>query len=208
MLKATKFLFHALLGALSFMALSASTAVSQETPTPTVTPQRVWTVSEILRERSPRPIGKRRIRYCQGHRFKPCVCWQDVAREMKYRPAVAECGGNAAVILRGKYLNIFSVVVRDDSNRDRWPASGFNGCTPEVAQSISPPASCSAFKVQERFRIEDRGRGAEVHCLGAPGYSDLFKRVVRVTGKLGDDPKGTNDPIVRWCLRSPTKPLN
>lgn len=187
--------------------LASSNALSQETTPPTPA-QRVWTVSEILRERSPRPLGRRKIRYCQSHRFKPCVCWQDVAREMRYRPAVAECGGNAAVVLRGKYLDIFSVVVRDDANRDRWPASGFNGCSPEVATAKSPPASCSAFKVQDRFRVEEGGRTVEVHCFGASGYSSLFKRVVRVTGKLGDDPKGTNDPLVRWCLRSPTRPLN
>ena len=88
--------------------------------------------------------SKKKINYCQGGRFKPCVCWQDVSKDVSYRPSVEACGGNAAIITRGRYLNAFSVVVRDRDNKDRWPVSGFGGCSFALANAASPPASCSA----------------------------------------------------------------
>ncbi len=151
---------------------------------------------------------KKKIRYCQGGRFKPCVCWQDVHKDVSYRPKYPACGGNAAVLTRGKYKGIFSVVVRDNQNRDRWPESGFNGCSIDTAQSVSPPASCSAFKVQKILYEDKKGQIQRVNCLGAPGTSKLFKSVVRMTAKISDAPGTTNDPLARWCLRSPTLPLN
>src|SRR5688572_19091896 len=72
-----------------------------------------------------------KIKYCQGGRFKPCVCPAYVHKDVSYRPTYKACGGNAAILLRGKYLAVHSVVVRDSENRDRWPATGFGGCTDE-----------------------------------------------------------------------------
>jgi hypothetical protein len=120
---------------------------------------------------------------------------------------VAECNNNAAVILSGKYKNIFSVVVRDTENRDRWPESGFGNCTP-YERDVLALNKCSAFKVQEKFRIGAGRKAAMVHCLGASGYSALFRKVVRMTAKLEDVPGSSEDPLVRWCLRRRRLPLN
>jgi hypothetical protein len=152
---------------------------------------------------------RERVKYCQGGRFKPCVCWQDVSKDLLYRPIYEGCGGRAAIIGRGRYLTAFSAVVRDRDNRDRWPVSGFNGCTFSVAQSEAPPARCSAFKAQQRFtEVTPEGIRQTVHCLGASGTSRLFKRVSRVTIKLSDRPNSTEDPLARMCLKSPKEPLN
>lgn len=170
---------------------------------------RVWTVAEILSAKR-RDKPRKPINYCNGGRFKPCVCYYDVAREMQYRPAVAECNGNAGIALTGKYGKIFSAVVRDRENRDRFPeaGSGYGGCTFEEANAVNPPNACSAFKAQQVLRIgsgKDQGR---LYCLGASGYSTTFSQVTRVTAKLADSPDSSNDPIVRWCLRKPSLPLN
>ncbi len=165
----------------------------------------VSTLAEALEARK-QPTN-RKPKYCQGGRFASCVCSQDVTRFAQYRPALKECGGKAAVILSGKYLGIFSVVVRDSENRDRWPASGFGGCS-SYERDILALNRCSAFKVQKRFVVEHEDGDAEVHCLGASGYSTLFKRVVRMTAKLSDVPNSTNDPLARWCLEGPAVPLN
>ena len=126
----------------------------------------------------------------------------------QYRPAVKECDGNAAIILSGKYLGIYSAVVRDRDNRDRWPETGYGGCTPYERDELGLN-KCSAFKVQDRFSVEaEKGGDADIHCLGASGYSSLFARVVRMTVKLADDPNSNNDPLVRWCLKGPASPLN
>lgn len=152
--------------------------------------------------------SKQKIRYCQGGRFQPCVCYQDVSKDVSYRPTYKGCGGNAAILTRGKYLNIFSVVVRDSENRDRWPVSGFGGCGFAVANSESPPNKCSAFKVQKTYFEESDNTEQRVNCLGAKGTSSLFKDVRRMTAKLADVPGTNKDPLVRWCLKSPKSPLN
>ncbi len=170
---------------------------------------RVWTVAEILAEKhTDKP--RKPIKYCEGGRFKPCVCSSYVAREMQYRPAIEECNGNAGVALTGKYGRIFSAVVRDRDNRDRFPeaGSGYGGCSFDEANAVNPPNSCSAFKAQQVLRIgsgKDQGR---LHCLGESGYSTTFSRVSRVTVKLADSPNSSDDPIVRWCLRKGSLPLN
>lgn len=171
------------------------------------TSQKVWTVAEILAERK-RPVTKKKINYCKGGRFQPCVCVKDVAKQIQYRPAVEECGNNAAIILSGKYLSVYSTVVRDGENRDRWPAEGTSNCTSaETALGLN---KCSVFKVQKELGIESETKlgDAEVHCLGASGYSKLFSRVSRITIKLSDSPDSNADPLVRACLAGPTRPLN
>jgi hypothetical protein len=146
---------------------------------------------------------------CQGTRFKPCVCADQVNREVQYRPSITECGKNAGIILYGQYLSAFSIVLRDSDNRDRWPAFGFNGCSKALANSESPPASCSVFKAQKKIRVARRTADEGIlYCFGASGYSPLMRRVVRATVKLRDIPGSSADPLVRWCLNGPTQPLN
>jgi hypothetical protein len=147
--------------------------------------------------------------FCQGGIFKPCVCSRDVPIDVQYRPSVKECGGNAGVMLYGKYLSVFSVVVRDRENRDRWPVSGYNGCSFALANSSAPPARCSAFKVQGKVRV-GAGTADEglLHCFGDDGYSALMRNVVRVTAKLRDIPGSSADPLERWCLNGPIGELN
>lgn len=168
---------------------------------------RVWTVAEILAE--PRKGGGSSEARCGGEfGFARCVCAPNVPGIVRYRPAILECNGNAGAILSGRLVDVFSVVVRDTQNRDRWPAagSGFGGCSFATANSEDPPKRCSAFKVQDRFPIA--GGAAEVHCFGASGYSDIFKDVVRITAKITNDPFSSNDEIERYCLVSGAKPLN
>lgn len=181
----------------------------QDQPEPSDTPAapagRVWTLSEVLSE--PRSGGSGGPASCGGEfGFRRCVCPDQVPSSMRYRPALAECNNNAAILLDGEYVEAFSVVVRDSQNRDRWPVSGFNGCSAELANSDTPPNRCSAFKVQRSFATPDGS--AMVHCFGASGYSILFEDVVRATIKLTDDPNSNDDDIDRLCLISGDLPLN
>lgn len=86
-----------------------------------------------------------------GATARRAVCPQDVPSTVKYRPASSLCGGKAAILLQGPFLNSFSVVVRDSQNRDRWPAagSGYGGCGYTLANSKAPPRRCSSFKAAE-----------------------------------------------------------
>ena len=184
--------------------IPTTSSIPIASPTPT---GKVWTISEILEE--PRKGGFGGSAQCGGEfGFRRCVCAEQVPSSIRYRPAVLECNGNAAAILDGQYLEAFSIVVRDTQNRDRWPAagSGFGGCSASLANSESPPNSCSAFKVQDKFDIANGA--ARVYCFGASGYSDLFSDVVRVTIKLSDDPFSNDDDIDRMCLISGSDPLN
>ncbi len=170
--------------------------------------ERVWTVDEILNE-GLKPKVVPPINYCQGRRFKPCVCWEDVNRDIRYRPSVKECGGRAAAILSGKYRDVFSIVVRDNQNRDRWPATGnFGGCS--QAERDLGLSKCSAFKTQKRIAVQggEDNLAAVVHCFGASGYAKLFKNAVRLTIKIADDPGSSSDPLARLCLRRGDLPLN
>jgi hypothetical protein len=184
------------------LVLISHRAVAQSTP---VT-RKVWTIAEVLDARQFRTIAKR-PKYCQGGLFKPCVCPKDVPSIVQYRPAIAECGGKAGIVLSGKYKDVFSVVVRDRENKDRWPTTGINGCT-AYERDVLALNKCSAFKMQKMIEVEDSRGDASVHCLGASGYSTLFKRVVRMTAKLADIPNSTADPLARWCLKGPVEPLN
>lgn len=184
---------------------NTTTATTSTTPS---SGERVYSLSEILSE-SPNRRTPRKPRYCHGGRFAPCVCPKSVTQHIRYRPTLAECGGNAAAIASGKYVSSFSIVVRDRENRDRWPPTGFNGCT-TYESVVLGKAKCSAFKAQSRFYFgpeKDPDR-YKVYCFGDSGYSDLFKNASRLTVKLADIPNSTNDPIARLCLKSPRRPLN
>ena len=167
-------------------------------------PKKVYSLKQILDVR----VTDTNIapKYCHGGRFKPCVCSAFVPKTVQYRPAIKECSGKAGIVLSGKYRHIFSVVVRDGENADRFPTTGINGCSPiEVSAGLN---KCSAFKTQKVLSTSDSRGGATLYCLGASGYSVLFKRVVRITVKLADNPSSNNDPIERWCLAGPNKELN
>ena len=167
---------------------------------------KVWRARDVLKEK-PDSRHRNKIRWCNGNRFKPCVCWNTSPELIKYRPAVAECGGKAAVFLSGKWMHAYSVVVRDSENRDRYPVQGMNGCT-YYERNVLALNKCSAFKTQKRFRVRDGKREADVFCLGASGYSGLFSDVVRITVKLVDIPNSSSDPLMRFCLKSPRDRVN
>lgn len=194
--------------ALRIFTASAATLIFTAATPAIAQPQskQVWTIKQILAERQPDHEGEAQ-RLCQGGLFKPCVCARDVSKSVQYRPAVKECGGKAAIILSGRYLDVFSVVVRDNQNKDRWPVQGINGCTAEERDTLGLN-KCSAFKVQKSIGVSDRSGDAEIHCLGASGYSSLFRNVTRITAKLQDLPSSTSDPLERLCLAAPDKPLN
>lgn len=161
------------------------------------TPKNTYDFTEIALAASPTPEVKA-PEFCQFGRFEPCVCWQVVPETVSYKPAEPACRGNAAVITRGNFLNVFSVVVRDKENRDRWP-------NPNCETN-----SCSVFKTQKKFVRTVRGVKEKVWCLGAPGRSSLFKNVVRITIKVSDkiNPKTGLKDLRRFCLKSPKAKLN
>lgn len=189
-----------------FILASALSGTCLAQSAPTTSSRKIWRISEILNERQFLAISKK-PKYCGGRVFKPCVCAADVPSIVQYRPQVRECDGKAAIILSGKYKDVFSVVVRDWENKDRWPIEGINGCTP-YERDVLALHRCSAFKAQKVIQIDDLRGDASVHCLGASGRSKLFRRVVRMTAKLSDVPNSTADPLARWCLKGPTLPLN
>lgn len=143
---------------------------------------------------------------CNESVFKPCICARSVPSEVKYRPRLAECGGKAAVIFEGEWASAFSVVFRDRQNRDRYPSSGYNGCTAAEAGGVAPPNRCSAFKVQRRIRQE----GRVIHCFGNRGTDTILAKASRLTVKLRDVPTSSADPLARICLSgfSARLPLN
>lgn len=152
--------------------------------------------------------SRARTKMCYGGIFKPCICPSSVPKSVRYHAAEKACGGNAAVLLRSPYLNVFSVVVRDKENKDRWPPQGANGCTQEETDSENPPNKCSVFKVQKKFTRTVNGKRERVNCLGAPGASSLFARVQRITAKLNDVPGASTEEIKRWCIIRPECGMN
>jgi hypothetical protein len=135
---------------------------------------------------------------CNESVFKPCVCAKDTPPEIQYRPTLGRCGGNAAVILKDEWSSAFSVVFRDRLNRDRFPTSGYNGCTLAQASGIAPPNRCSAYKCQRTIR--NRKTNTYICCFGDKGTSQILSKVSRLTIKLKDVPGSSADPLVRVCL--------
>ena len=144
--------------------------------------------------------------YCNESVFTPCICSGSVPEDIKFRPRLSRCGGNAAVILSGEWASSFSVVLRDRLNRDRYPTSGYNGCTAQQAGGESPPAKCSAYKVQKKIRMN----GKVIHCFGNKGTDSILAKASRLTIKIKDVPGSSADPLARVCLNnySPKVKLN
>jgi hypothetical protein len=136
--------------------------------------------------------------YCNESVFTPCICAGSVPKEIVFRPRLARCGGNAAVVLSGAWAGSFSVVLRDRLNRDRYPSAGYNGCTAEQAGGESPPAKCSAYKVQKKIRT----KGQVTHCFGNKGTDSILSKATRLTIKIKDVPGSSRDPLARVCLNN------
>jgi len=193
------------------LCVSTFAATSVPALAQTSSNNRVWTIAEILAERQ-EPVEIDNPRMCDGQLFKPCVCAADVTKLVQYRPSIAQCGKKAGIVMSGKYLRSFSVVVRDRANRDRYPTifpatgTGYGGCT--LAQAKAGLAKCSAFKAQKVFRVQNENGNAVVHCLGESGYHPLMRGISRMTIKLKDVPGSNLDPLERLCLRGPIRPLN
>ena len=189
------------------MTIGGTTVASAQTKTP----QKVWTVNEILAARQ-EEVKNDNPSMCMGNRFKPCVCADEVTKLVQYRPSIAQCGKRAGIVMSGRYTRAFSVVVRDRDNRDRWPiqfpetGTGYGGCT--LAEAKSGLGRCSAFKVQKIIKVSHPDGDAEVHCLGLSGYHPLMRGISRMTIKLKDVPGSNLDPLERLCLKGPTTPLN
>lgn len=151
------------------------------------------------------------VHYCQGGIFEPCVCWRDVTKDVGYRPSEPRCGKstypgdtayNSAVILRGRMKSSFSTVVRTYMNADRSPYEPALCTYQEFKDGLS---KCSRWKEQRKFM----SKGEMVVCLGASGYSKIFKEITRITIKISDIPDASGQkPLVRLCLRRPWLPLN
>ena len=133
---------------------------------------------------------------CNESVFTPCICPARVPEEVKFRPRLKECGGNAGVILEGEWADAFSVVLRDRLNRDRYPSQGYNGCTLAEASGEAPPNRCSAFKVQKVYRGGDKA----IHCFGNRGTDKILAKASRLSVKLKDVPTSSQDPLARICL--------
>ncbi len=146
-----------------------------------------------------------------GSIFKPCICHDRVPKSIKYRPAVKECGGDAGAILSGEFAGSYSVVLRDNQNRDRVPAFGYQGCSAaEVELGLN---KCSAFKCQKVVKTNSSSvlsGPQQICCFGEPGKNRILAGATRLTIKLRDIPGSTNDPLVRVCLNTfnPKKSLN
>lgn len=182
--------------------------------------RRVYTLVVLLALLSPLPAEAlptlpAECKEFPGSIFKPCTCVEDIPKQIKYRPSLPECDGDAAAILIGPWASIYSIVLRDSQNRDRWPlpGSGYGGCSFELANSDDPPKRCSAFKAARVLRKRKSSiskRPQRIFCFGEPGTSNILEPATRMTIKIRDIPGSNLDPIVRLCLPDfdPDKPLN
>jgi hypothetical protein len=201
---------------LTIIALSLCGTLSVPTTSDAQATKKVWTIAEILEERSDE-VTKNKAPACNNPgapattTIPKCVCPNEVTTLVQYRPSIQQCGKNAGIIVSGRYIKMFSAVVRDKQDRDRWPAKGVNGCSrSQVAAGLG---KCSVFKVQKIIAVDNAGGDAEVHCLGASGYSTLFRDVARITIKPPREAASTQVhpeavKLERLCLNGPDLALN
>jgi hypothetical protein len=115
-------------------------------------------------------------------------CINPPPAEIGYRPSLFECNGNAAILLRGRFRNIYSVVLRRNgakNDRDRFNP----GCA---------LAKCSPFKVQKTIELPDQ----EVNCLGDTGFGTEIGLANRISIKFRADITNANDhsQFEQYCL--------
>ncbi len=158
----------------------------------------ILTISIVIRPLSQAHAVEIPAARCNESVFKPCICPAAVPVDIKFRPRLAACGGKAAVILENDWASSYSVVLRDRLNRDRYPSSGYNGCSVSEAGGEAPPNKCSAFKVQKKIRSD----GKVIHCFGNKGSDKILAKATRLTIKLEDVPGSSLDPLARICLRN------
>lgn len=141
-----------------------------------------------------------------GATARKAVCPQDVPNSVIYLPSTSLCSGKAAIVLRGPFLNSFSVVVRDSQNRDRWPAagSGYGGCSFALANSAAPPRRCSSFKASREYIATINGQRSRVVCFPENGFSRFWTDVRRMTIKVTNSAAS----LRRFCLNGPRVRLN
>lgn len=133
--------------------------------------------------------------------FGPCN--QTSPEGVSYLPSVRACGGKAAIVTFGKYVNAFSAVVRDCNNNDRDPCNkGVTSC----ASNYSSP-----FKAQKVLSgvIKSKGhnKSAKIFCLKESGSSNIYKLVRRMTIKLRN-PVTSPSHVLKICLSSRTTAKN
>lgn len=166
----------------------------------------VWTpFTEVSAERLGR--AKRLVPRCHGKKLAPCVCWQEVPKSIVYLPSDKRCGKstypgdtdnyNASIFLRGEYRNTFSVVVRNGHGEDRSPYEAALCTFEEFDSGLS---ECSRWKPWSvTFR-----KGGQLSCLGASGFSKVFKGIQRMTLKMTSGPMD----VRAMCLKRANLPLN
>jgi len=141
------------------------------------------------------------IRFNDALAFGPCE--NKMPKEVSYFPALEECEGNAGVVLTGRFLKSFSVVVRDCNNNDRDP------CHTSVKSCGTNQSS--PFKVQRTLSalVSRKGKSmkAAIHCLKESGESEVYKLVRRMTIKLRDPVRGPQD-VAKICLSNRVKVSN
>ncbi len=151
---------------------------------------------------------------CNESVFMPTICWENAPKDIQYRPKHEQCGGNAAILLGGKFSSSYSVVLRDKLNRDRFPpcsssGSNFGNCSFSECDTLGLNR-CSAWKCQRTFKTRVGRKRVQTCCLGDSGDSALLSKTTRLTIKLRDDPTSNLDPLVRVALKrnNPKKRLN
>jgi hypothetical protein len=142
---------------------------------------------------------------CNESVFMPAICWEDVPRDIKYRPRYESCGGDAAILLGGKFSSSYSVVLRDRANRDRFPpcvsnGANYNGCSFNECDTLGLNR-CSAWKCQRTLNERIGRKRFKVCCLGDSGDSAVMSKTTRLTIKLRDVPGSNTDPLIRAHLK-------
>ncbi|MCX6113728.1 MAG: hypothetical protein NTV65_00740 [Proteobacteria bacterium] len=137
-----------------------------------------------------------------AHAFGPCLT--SFPKDVSYIPELAECNGNAAIILHGSLINSFSVVVRACDNGDRDPCF-------KNADSCGTNYS-SPFKVQMTIdaKIVKNGDSvpAKIHCLKEKGSSKVYRMVRRLTIKRVDPVLNPAKDVYKVCLSSRIRARN
>lgn len=116
---------------------------------------------------------------------------------LSYLPAAEQCGGDAAVVVWGRYRRAFSVVVRDCNNNDRDPC---NKSEASCASNDSSPFKANKI-LSARIMRKNKEIPARVFCLNEPGTSEVYKLVRRITIKLRNPVRSDAD-VAKICLRT------
>jgi hypothetical protein len=123
-------------------------------------------------------------------------CENVVPNDIGYRASLFECNGNAAILFRNNFRNVYSVVLRrNGAGNDRDPHN--LGCS---------SARCSPYKVQKRIELPDQ----EVNCLGETGFGPNLALANRISIKFTAKITNAADPsqFRQYCLPDTTKSVH